>query len=59
MKYSDLRDFIAQLESRELLKRIDYPVSPHLEMTLVSDKVLRSGGQPFCLPIPPITTCLY
>lgn len=43
MKYSDLRDFIAQLESRELLKRIDYPVSPHLEMTVVSDKVLRSG----------------
>lgn len=44
MKYSDLRDFIAQLEARELLKRIDYPVSPHLEMTAVSDRVLRSGG---------------
>ncbi|MDR3442557.1 MAG: 4-hydroxy-3-polyprenylbenzoate decarboxylase [Legionella sp.] len=44
MKYSDLRDFIAQLESRELLKRIDYPVSTHLEMTVVSDKVLRAGG---------------
>ena len=44
MKYSDLRDFIAQLESRNLLKRIDYPVSPYLEMTAVSDRVLRSGG---------------
>jgi 4-hydroxy-3-polyprenylbenzoate decarboxylase len=44
MKYSDLRDFIAQLESRGLLKRIDYPVSPYLEMTAVSDRVLRSGG---------------
>lgn len=44
MKYSDLRDFITQLESRELLKRIDYPVSPYLEMTAVSDRVLRSGG---------------
>lgn len=44
MKYTDLRDFITQLESRDLLKRIDYPVSPHLEMTVVSDKVLRSGG---------------
>ncbi len=44
MKYTDLRDFIAQLESRDLLKRIDYPVSPHLEMTVVSDKVLRAGG---------------
>ncbi|KTD64178.1 4-hydroxy-3-polyprenylbenzoate decarboxylase [Legionella shakespearei] len=44
MKYSDLRDFITQLESRGLLKRIDYPVSPYLEMTAVSDRVLRSGG---------------
>lgn len=44
MKYSDLRDFIAQLEERALLKRIDYPVSPYLEMTIVSDRVLRAGG---------------
>ncbi|MGL5741877.1 MAG: 4-hydroxy-3-polyprenylbenzoate decarboxylase [Legionella sp.] len=44
MKYSDLRDFIAQLESQGLLKRITYPVSPYLEMTAVSDRVLRSGG---------------
>ncbi len=44
MKYIDLRDFINQLETRSLLKRIDYPVSPHLEMTVVSDKVLRSQG---------------
>ena len=44
MKYSDLRDFIEQLEKRGLLTRIDYPVSPYLEMTAVSDKVLRSGG---------------
>lgn len=44
MKYSDLRDFIAQLEDRALLKRIDYPVSPHLEMTIVSDRVLQAAG---------------
>lgn len=44
MKYNDLRDFINQLEQRDLLKRIDYPVSPHLEMTIVSDRVLRSNG---------------
>jgi len=44
MKYSDLRDFIEQLESRDLLKRVDYPVSPYLEMTAVSDRVLRAGG---------------
>lgn len=44
MKYTDLRDFIEQLESRGLLKRISYPVSPYLEMTAVSDRVLRNAG---------------
>ncbi|MBA2710878.1 MAG: 4-hydroxy-3-polyprenylbenzoate decarboxylase [Tatlockia sp.] len=44
MKYADLRDFISQLELRGLLKRIDYPVSPFLEMTAISDRVLRSEG---------------
>lgn len=44
MKYADLRDFINQLEAQSLLKRIDYPVSPDLEMTVISDRVLRAGG---------------
>lgn len=44
MKYGDLRDFIAQLETRGLLKRINYPVSPYLEMTVVSDRVLHAQG---------------
>lgn len=44
MKYSDLRDFLAQLESRQLLKRIHHPVSPYLEMTEISDRVLRANG---------------
>lgn len=44
MKYADLRDFIAQLEARDLLKRIEYPVSTQLEMTAISDRVLRAGG---------------
>ncbi|WKD49698.1 4-hydroxy-3-polyprenylbenzoate decarboxylase [Microbulbifer spongiae] len=44
MKYRDLRDFITLLEKRDLLKRIRYPVDPHLEMTEISDRVLRSGG---------------
>ena len=44
MKYADLRDFIDQLETRGLLKRISYPVSPKLEMTAISDRVLRAGG---------------
>ncbi|GAB2890611.1 4-hydroxy-3-polyprenylbenzoate decarboxylase [Microbulbifer echini] len=44
MKYKDLRDFIQLLEKRGLLKRIQYPVDPKLEMTEISDRVLRSGG---------------
>lgn len=44
MKYSDLRDFLSQLDARGQLKRINYPVSPYLEMTAVSDRVLRAQG---------------
>ena len=44
MQYRDLRDFVAQLEKFGELKRIDLPVSPHLEMTEVCDRVLRAGG---------------
>lgn len=44
MKYQDLRDFLQQLENRQLLKKINYPVSPNLEMTVVSDRVLRAQG---------------
>ena len=44
VKYKDLRDFISQLESRQELKRIAAPVSTHLEMTEIGDRVLRAGG---------------
>lgn len=44
MKYSDLRDFVAQLESIGELKRITAPVSTHLEMTEICDRVLRAQG---------------
>ncbi|MGB5211151.1 MAG: 4-hydroxy-3-polyprenylbenzoate decarboxylase [Gammaproteobacteria bacterium] len=44
MKYRDLRDFLGQLEARNLLKRINAPVSPRLEMTEVCDRTLRAGG---------------
>ena len=40
----DLRDFIARLEAAGELRRIAEPVSPHLEMTALSDRVLRAGG---------------
>ncbi|NYT58912.1 4-hydroxy-3-polyprenylbenzoate decarboxylase [Alcaligenaceae bacterium] len=44
MKYRDLRDFIAQLEQAGELKRLKVPVSTDLEMTEISDRVLRAGG---------------
>ncbi|HVJ22620.1 MAG TPA: UbiD family decarboxylase, partial [Burkholderiales bacterium] len=44
MRYADLREFIAQLEAGGELKRIQAEVSPRLEMTEISDRVLRAGG---------------
>ncbi len=44
MHYRDLRDFMAQLEAAGELRRIAEPVSPHLEMTALADRVLRAGG---------------
>ena len=44
MKYSDLRDFVAQLEAMGELRKLADPVSPHLELTAIGDRLLRSGG---------------
>ncbi len=44
MKYKDLRDFIAQLESQGELKRITAEIDPRLEMTEICDRVLKAGG---------------
>lgn len=61
MKYRDLRDFINLLERQNLLQRVDLPIDPHLEMTEVSDRMLRRGGpallfsQPQCSQIPVLT----
>ncbi len=44
MKYSDLRDFLQQLERLGELRRIGQPVSPVLEMTELGDRLLRAGG---------------
>ncbi|MFA5959603.1 MAG: 4-hydroxy-3-polyprenylbenzoate decarboxylase [Tatlockia sp.] len=64
MKYADLRDFICQLETRGLLKRIHYPVSPHLELTAVSSRVLHAEGPALLFTHPqtssmPILTNLF
>src|SRR5664279_4916378 len=44
MKYRDLREFLTALESSHDLVRIAEPVSARLEMTAVSDFVLRQAG---------------
>jgi len=44
LKYRDLREFIASLELRGELKRITQSVDPYLEMTEISDRVLRAEG---------------
>ena len=43
-QYKDLRDFIALLKTQGKLKRVAHPVSPHLEMTEIADRVLRAEG---------------
>ena len=44
MQYTDLRDFMTQLEKMGELKRIHLPISPVLEMTEIGDRTLRKGG---------------
>ncbi|WP_309983882.1 4-hydroxy-3-polyprenylbenzoate decarboxylase [Herbaspirillum seropedicae] len=44
MKYTDLRDFISQLQQKGGLKRVSHPVSSHLEMTEICDRTLRAEG---------------
>ena len=44
MKYRDLREFCAGLEAAGELRRVAEPLSARLEMTALSDRVLRAGG---------------
>ena len=44
VKFSDLRDFVRQLESIGELKRISAAVSPMCEITEIADRVLRADG---------------
>lgn len=44
MAYSDLRAFMAELEKKGLLKRIKVEVDANLEITEISDRVVKSGG---------------
>src|ERR1700687_3905434 len=48
--YSDLNDFLADLERRKLLARVSEPVSPNLEITAVIHRAGESpGGGPALL----------
>src|SRR6266849_1586024 len=44
--YSDLTDFLADLDRRKLLARIGQPVSPDLEIAAVTDRACKApnGG---------------
>ena len=44
MKYTDLRDFLAQLERRGELKRLAVEIDPKFEMTEICERVLKSNG---------------
>lgn len=44
MKYSDLRDFINQLEARNQLVRVKHEVDPRLEITEICDRTLKAKG---------------
>src|SRR5918992_558236 len=40
----DLRAFVKQLEQAGELRRVSTQVSPHLEITEIADRVMKSGG---------------
>jgi 4-hydroxy-3-polyprenylbenzoate decarboxylase len=42
--YSDLRDFLRDLEKEGDLRRVTAPVDPHLEVTEIVQRVVRDGG---------------
>lgn len=44
MAYRDLEHFVQVLEEKGMLKRIAANVSPELEITEISDRVIKSGG---------------
>src|SRR5690606_14188376 len=64
MQYRDLREFLHKLEQSGELRRIRHPVSPRLEMTEISDRVLRQGGPALLFESPagyqmPVLTNLF
>ncbi|MFN3652059.1 MAG: menaquinone biosynthesis decarboxylase [Armatimonadota bacterium] len=44
MAYASLEEFVHRLERAGELKRISYPADPHLEITEITDRVVKAGG---------------
>ena len=44
MKFKDLREFISFLEKKDDIRRIQAPVSCELEITEITDRVIKRGG---------------
>ncbi|RIY32626.1 4-hydroxy-3-polyprenylbenzoate decarboxylase [Psittacicella gerlachiana] len=44
MNFNSLQDFVHYLEEKQLLKRINLEVDPYLEMTEISERVLKNKG---------------
>ncbi|MCY3801499.1 MAG: menaquinone biosynthesis decarboxylase [Chloroflexi bacterium] len=44
MAFKDLRDFLTFIEKKGQLKRISAPVDRDLEITEISDRIMKSGG---------------
>ncbi len=44
MRFKDLREFIRFLEERGDLRRVSSPVSHELEITEITDRMIKSGG---------------
>ncbi len=64
MKYGDLREFMTGLEGLGELRQVAEPVSARLEMTVVSDAVLRTAGPALLFQSPvgykiPVLTNLF
>ncbi len=43
MAFKNLSEFISELDRRGELKRVKVPVDPHLEITEIADRVMKSG----------------
>jgi 4-hydroxy-3-polyprenylbenzoate decarboxylase len=44
MAYRDFQEFLTRLETEGELKRIQYPLDPHLEITEVADRMMKTDG---------------